>query len=559
MKIVFSLILLLTTVIKADDLRSLSQMKLVNLSIEPTITSLLQFAASGDLKTVKLLISSGVGINNAEPNFGATALHNAAALGHLDMVKWLVMHEANINIEDKQGYTALNWAKEQKRNLVVEYLSQQQLSAVDKTLPTILEYPSYNFSNVISIPESSFHDWKQAETEAQSIISDWENSAISVPWTKLQLQRYIKHKIMPGRSARGLALTHVAMYDALIVAKDKNLDQHLAVSMAAAEVLAYIFPAEERAFMRTIYSLASLKYATKREKLPTKLLNSIKLGQIIANHVIQRAQNDGAQHGWNGTRLQWYGEGRYYGPGSWEPTPPYFYYPPEEPYAPTWKTWVLNNGSQFRSNPPPKYGSEKFIAALKEVLEISKNLTSKQLKSANFWVDGHGTVTPAGHWNLITIEYLQNSQFNDIKIARLFAQLNIAMADSYISAWDTKYHYWSIRPVTAAKKILDQKFSPAILTPPFPSYVSGHAATSGAASQILAHYFTKSTEILLALGDEAAMSRLYGGIHYRFDNDEGLILGRKVSKKVLSFFEEIDKQSNKKNDLDVEGKDNNAK
>ena len=404
---------------------------------------------------------------------------------------------------------------------------------------TILHYPQQMPEIILKVPQSSFHDWKQAETEAQNIISRWQDTAITIPWTKLQLQRYIKHKIKPGKSARGLALMHVAMYDALVLSRQQKQDEQLAVSMAAAQVLAYIFPAEERAFNRTAYAIASLKYKQNREKLGQKAKQAFKIGIQAGNKVIEHAQNDGAQRGWNGSRLQWYGEGRYYGPGSWEPTPPYFYYPPEEPYAPTWKTWFVKNGSQFRAPPLPKYGSPEFIAALKEVIEVNKNLSPKQLKAAEFWVDGHGTVTPAGHWNQIAMQFSKQAQFDDLKTARMYAELNTTLADTYISAWDSKYYYWSIRPVTAAQKILNLKLNPAILTPPFPSYVSGHAATSGAASKILSYYIPKKAKELLQMGDAAAMSRLYGGIHYRFDNDAGLIQGRKVADLVHQKFNKI--------------------
>ncbi len=515
-----------------------AQVQLQKIKVETNTTSLLQYAAAGDISMVKLLLAAGENINAQEPNFGATALHNAAALGHLEMVKWLVENHASIKTQDKQGYTALDWAIEQKKEKVIDYLTQQQKKQA-KSTPTILNYTKGQQQKSIKPPQSSFHDWQQAEKEAQSIREQWKNTAITIPWTKLQLQRYIKHKIMPGKSARGLALMHVAMYDALILSNQHQKDPEIAISMAAAQVLSYIFPAEERAFNRTVFSIAAQKYQAKRENLPKQATQAMQIGAQVASQVIQHAQNDGAQRGWNGMRLQWYGQGRYYGPGSWEPTPPYFYYPPEEPYAPTWQTWWLKNGSQFRAPPLPKYGTQEFIKALKEVIEINKTLTNEQLTAAEFWVDGHGTVTPAGHWNQIAMSYSKAADFDDLKTARLYAELNTTLADTYISAWDSKYRYWSIRPVTAAQKLLNIKFKPAILTPPFPSYVSGHAATSGAASFILSKYFPQSAKELKQKGEEAAMSRLYGGIHYRFDNDQGLIQGRKVAGWVHAKFKQI--------------------
>ena len=116
------------------------------------------------------------------------------------------------------------------------------------------------------------------------------------------------------------------------------------------------------------------------------------------------------------------------------------------------------------------------------------------------------------------------------------ALLNIALADSFIAAWYTKYYYWTARPVTMAKVVLGADHVPAILTPPFPSYVSGHAAFSGAAARILGVQFPDEQATVDAMAEEAAMSRLYGGIHYRFDNEDGLAMGRAVADLVLQRF-----------------------
>ena len=116
----------------------------------------------------------------------------------------------------------------------------------------------------------------------------------------------------------------------------------------------------------------------------------------------------------------------------------------------------------------------------------------------------------------------------------LFADLNMAMADAFIAAWEVKYRYWTVRPVTAAKQLLGVDLKPAILTPPFPGYVSGHAATSGAAARVLGHYMPERAARFDAQAEEAAMSRLYGGIHFRHDNEDGLALGRRVAGAVIN-------------------------
>ena len=113
---------------------------------------------------------------------------------------------------------------------------------------------------------------------------------------------------------------------------------------------------------------------------------------------------------------------------------------------------------------------------LREVLAVSRDqATDAQKKIALFWADGRGSVTPAGHWNQIALTLVKDSELTDSEIVQLFARMNMALADAFIAAWDAKYAYWTLRPATAAKKLLGVDWSPLILTPPFPSYVSGHA------------------------------------------------------------------------------------
>lgn len=306
--------------------------------------------------------------------------------------------------------------------------------------------------------------------------------------------------------------------------------------MAAAQVLAYLFPAEERAFDRIAFCVAARLHKAAPESLPAHVRLALAIGQKVGERVIAYGESDGAQRGWNGIRLQWYGDGRYYGPGTWEPTPPYFYYPPDEPFAPQWHTWVLAGGMEFRPE-PPTFASAEYVRDLQEVVDIQRGLSDEQLRIAKFWVDGHGSVTPPGHWNRIAIDEALAHDLDDRRAAQLFAILNISLADTFIAAWDSKYHYWTVRPVTAAKQILGIEFKSAILTPPFPSFPSGHAAFSGAAAEVLSAYFPKRAKTLRAMAEEAANSRLLGGIHFRHDNEAGLVLGRKVANKVLRTYD----------------------
>lgn len=383
------------------------------------------------------------------------------------------------------------------------------------------------------LPASVFHDWEKAGGDAASMVKAWASEPPGLAWTRLQLSMHVKHKVSPTRAARGLALMHVAMRDAALAAQTCGQDVALAQSMAAAHVLGYLFNAEERSFDRIVFELAARYRGHARDRPDETSARALSLGYEIGRQLVAHGDSDGAQHGWNGVRLQWYGEERYYGPGSWEPTPPYFYFPPSEPFAPRWRTWMPVDHDAIRPV-PPRYGSPAYLKDLQEVIDVQRSLTPEQLAIAKFWVDGHGSVTPPGHWNQIALDALAGRRaVNDRQALDLFADLNMAMADAFIVTWAVKYRYWTVRPITAARQLLGVDLKPAILTPPFPGYVSGHAATSGAAARVLGHYLPDRAAVFDAQAEQAAMSRLYGGIHFRHDNEDGLTLGRRIATAVI--------------------------
>ncbi len=369
----------------------------------------------------------------------------------------------------------------------------------------------------------------------------------TLAWTQVATDSFMKHKTSPNRAARALAILHVAMHDAwhfvdaLCGATGSGAclpdARVLAVNASAARVLRYVFVAEESNFDRYVQQLAFASGHANNVALTliAEQKKWLAVGQLIGEAAVKHAETDGAAKGWNGSNLEFYGEGRVYGPGSWEPTAPYFYYPPEEPFAPNWRTWMLTAPSEFRPT-PPEFASVRYMKDLREVISVSRDQpTDTQKKLALFWADGSGSVTPPGHWNQIASKLVKDSDLTDSEVIHLFARLNMALADAFVAAWDAKYAYWTLRPVTAAKKLLGVDWTPMILTPPFPSYVSGHAAFSGAASVVLSAYFPDRKAALEAMAEEAAMSRLFGGIHFRFDNEDGLTLGRRVGAKVLEF------------------------
>jgi hypothetical protein len=336
-----------------------------------------------------------------------------------------------------------------------------------------------------------------------------ESSAVT-PWIELELDGIAVHRTNPPRAARALAHVSGAMYLAALAG---GRDRDDAVAGAASTVLLYLYPDEAE----RINALA--------DELADVHSRAFALGSLIGRLLVARAQSDGSDAIWTGSPPT--------GPQYWVPTPPGFVYPPLEPLAGTWRTWNLHRGSQFRPGPPPAYGSARFLAEVDEVYAISQSMTEEQKRIADKWADGPGTVTPPGHWNQIALELVDAANLSTLRAGRLFSALNTAQADAFIACWDAKYEYWSLRPVTAIRRLIDPNWLSYIVTPPFPSYVSGHSTTSGAASTVLGAFFPDQASELDAMAEEAAVSRLYGGIHFSSDNESGLELGRRVGTVAL--------------------------
>jgi PAP2 superfamily protein len=331
-------------------------------------------------------------------------------------------------------------------------------------------------------------------------------SEAATRWVEVELAEIAAHRTNPPRAARGLALLSVGMLEAARVSRDRRA----VAAGAAATVLAYLYPDRAAAFDELAENERP-RYA-------------LTLGRRIGTRVVRYARTDGSDSVWQG-RVP-------VGPGLWVPTPPGFL-PPLEPLAGTWRTWNISSGSRFRPGPPPAFGSRRYVREVREVYDVSRSLTEEQKRIADYWADGPGTVTPAGHWNEVAIDLIRAHRLHAPAAARVLAALNTAQADAFIACWDAKFAYGSERPVTAIRRELDPGWLSYITSPPFPSYVSGHSTTSGAASDVLAAFFPSAAQQLRTWADEAAVSRLYGGIHFPSDNDAGLSLGRKLARAAI--------------------------
>lgn len=192
------------------------------------------------------------------------------------------------------------------------------------------------------------------------------------------------------------------------------------------------------------------------------------------------------------------------------------------------QTWHLPSVLDTRPPAPPAVGSAEYEADVAILVDYKENLTVENRMLANFWEDGLGTYTPPGHWNDIAKRYALRDRLNPLRTARMFCYLNQAMMDAGISCWDAKYYYHYPRPI---QNIPD--FQTIVGTPNFPSYTSGHSVFSAAGSEVLAYLFPDDAAQFRQWAQDAARSRVVGGIHWTFDATVGTDQGIAVAAYTL--------------------------
>ena len=199
--------------------------------------------------------------------------------------------------------------------------------------------------------------------------------------------------------------------------------------------------------------------------------------------------------------------------------------PPMLPVFGKVKTFLFDSltAVSLRPGPPPPVKSSKMTDETKEIYDFVNNPTRERIRIVNFWADGAGTYTPAGHWDAIAAEDFINKNFSEVRWARNMALLNMALMDAAIVCWDTKMFYFNPRPSQ-----LDPKIKTLTGVPNFPSYTSGHSTFSGAAAAVLGYINPEKKAAYESMAQEASLSRMYGGIHYRSDCEVGLEVGKNI-------------------------------
>jgi hypothetical protein len=336
-----------------------------------------------------------------------------------------------------------------------------------------------------------------------------------------------------------------------------------ASSRAAAATAAYVVLADQFPDLRSsltvewFWSMAGIN-----DPLFSRVVGAL-YGTATASRILALRKNDGSS-----MTVPYTPSGLF---GRWQPTPPAFA-PALLPNWPLVKPFAIQNPLQFRAPAPPDFTSPAFTMAYEEVRLLgdvdSALRTSDQTLIAYFWEDGAGTATPPGHWQVIAQQLSEEFDLSLSENARLFALLSLIQADGAICCWDSKYHWDHVRPYTFITSEADDDGNPdthadsgwfnLIPTPPFPAYTSGHSTFSGGSSRLLALYFgtddiafsapspdpqrwpnvlpgvVRSWNSLSEAGEEAGQSRIYGGIHWQYDNQEGLKAGRALADFVFA-------------------------
>jgi PAP2 superfamily len=387
-------------------------------------------------------------------------------------------------------------------------------------------------------------------------------------WNQVALDTIRGLRLTPPRATRTLAMVHVAIFDA-VNGIDRVYEPYYvdklappgaclpaAAAMAAYTVLGGLHP--ER---RAQYDAALADSLAGIPSGPAKT-NGKAWGQSVGEAILRLRQNDGAD-----AIVPYVPSDEI---GMWRPTPPAFA-PALLPQWPFVRPFAMYTGDQFRVEPPPPLSSAAFAAAYDEVKELGRSdseaRTAEQTEIAFFWEDGAGSVSPPGHWQVIAQDLARRHRNDMLENARLFALLSIAQADGAISSWDSKYAYEHFRPITAITEDADQDGNPAteldptwtplIPTPPFPSYTSGHSTFSSVSARILARFYGTDTiafagaspdaqrwptilpgvmrrwTSLSQAAEEAGQSRIYGGIHWQYDNQPALAVGRALGNFVF--------------------------
>ena len=361
----------------------------------------------------------------------------------------------------------------------------------------------------------------------------------------------------PPYAARAYAYVSAAQYDALVAAwhyktlyarkapykVDSSLkvlvpvsdlpsypSEDAVIEGAALEMLKLLFPGDQD-FIQEKAAEHKLSRIIAGANVRSELDAGEALGKAVAQKFVARARGDraGAAAGNQALWTKLEDDCKARGEEPWYS----FEIPKRPPMLPAFgkvKPFLFDSLTviSLRPDPPPSVTSEKMKQETAEVYDYINNPSRENIRIVHFWADGVGTYTPPGHWDAIAAEDFLKENFSEVRWARNMALLNMSLMDAAIVCWDTKYFYFNPRPTQ-----LDPRIKTLTGIPNFPSYISGHSTFSGAAATILGHIIPSRAAAYMEMANEASMSRVYGGIHYRSDCSVGLVAGKNVGNYAI--------------------------
>ena len=428
---------------------------------------------------------------------------------------------AQSQITDAQRQSIDYWSRGgiiRWNEVLLELVSRANLPPAPRENGT---YPFPDANNPFADPRFPFANPPYA-ARAYAYVSVAQYEALKAAWH----YKYLYNRPAPSRVDSGIQTIGPASSLPAYPSEDAVL------SGVTTAMLQLLFPAD--------MEVVTLKAGEQRHAAllsgratPSDLAAGLALGQAVANIVITRARSDGmgAAAGnpaiWQALADQTAARGE----TPWRSLES----PPRPPMLPLFgrvTPWMMSAAdiAAERPGPPPSTRSPEMARDLAEVQETARRLTRRQLAIAFKWADGLGTPTPPGHWNFIAAPYIADAGFSEVRAARAFALLNMAVHDAAVGCWDAKYTYFNPRPSQ-----LDPTIRTSIGLPNFPAYTSGHSTFSAAAAEVLSYLFPSAAASLEADKEEASISRLYAAIHYRSDIEAGKDHGKRIGGYTVRF------------------------
>ncbi len=353
-------------------------------------------------------------------------------------------------------------------------------------------------------------------------VTPLSDALLSPQWQERGRALVALYSPSPSAAGRVYAALSIAQYRAVLAADGKAEDtgpvgpdrtqkRRGAVAGASVQVLSFLFPAAAL----TLEQQMQAEGDAGTGQLHPSFKRGLVIGRAAGNAMIEHLKNDGTPVPWTGTIPV--------GTGYWTANGP-----PVGANLGGVKPYLLTSTSQFRSAPPPAFGSPAFQTDLNEVLTIAQNRSAQQIALAFFWAFLGPTYTPLGYWNELAGTYVTDANLDERAATHVFALVHAAQFDAQLGCFEAKYYYFYIRPHQAAQ------LTTLFPVPNHPSYPSGHSCISASAARVLDHFFPARAAELASLVTDAGLSRIYAGIHYRFDVVAGKALGTAVADWAIS-------------------------